>query len=70
MDASALGGPFADLSKSTDEKGSYPWAFSWYPSDVFENACKNGAQAYMMGKTNSSDVINKIDETWKASVNK
>ena len=38
--------------------------------EIFETACKNGAQAYMMGKTNSSDVINKIDETWKASVNK
>lgn len=70
VDASVLGGPYADLANSSTEKGSYPWAFSWYPTEVFEDACKNGAQSYMMGKTNATDVIKKIDDTWNTSVNK
>ena len=61
---SSLGTPYADLMNSVAEKGSYCWAFSQYPSEVFEDACKNGAQKYMMNKANSSDVIKGIDERW------
>lgn len=62
---SSLGTPYADLMNSVAEKGSYCWAFSQYPSEVFEDACKNGAQKYMMNKANSSDVIKGIDERWE-----
>lgn len=70
VDVSAFGGPYVDLMKSVEAKGSMPWAFSQYPSDVFEDSCKNGAQQYMFQRLSASDVISKIDEQWAASVNK
>lgn len=70
VDVSAFGGPYVDLMKSVEDKGSMPWAFSQYPSDVFEDACKNGAQQYMFQRKTSSDVISAIDEQWANSVNK
>jgi len=38
-----------------------------YPSIVFEEACKNGAQQYMLKRTTANDVIKNIDATWKAA---
>lgn len=70
VEVSQFGGPFVDLMKSVEEKGSMPWAFSQYPSDVFEDACKNGAQQYMMHKKSASDVIKGIDNQWAVSTNK
>ena len=70
VDVSSFGGPYVDLMKSVEEKGSMPWAFSQYPSDVFEGACKNGAQQYMMQKKAAADVIKTIDSQWADSVNK
>ena len=49
------------------EKGAYPWAVSQYPTKVFEDACKNGAQQYMMQVKSADDVIKAIDEQWAAS---
>ena len=69
-DFSSLGEPYADLMKSVAEKGSNPWAFSQYPSDVFEDSCKNGAQQYMMQKREANSVISNIDSQWAASTNK
>ena len=70
VDVSEFGGPYVDLMSSVEAKGSMPWAFSQYPSDVFEDACKNGAQQYMMQKTSASSVIDGIDNQWASSVNK
>ena len=70
VDVSAFGGPYVDLMKSVEVKGSSPWAFSQYPTDVFEDACKNGAQQYMFQKKTSADVIKDIDAQWASSVNK
>lgn len=70
VDVSAFGGPYVDLMKSVEAKGSMPWAFSQYPSDVFEKACKEGAQQYMCKRTTSEKVISEIDAKWAASVNK
>ena len=70
VDVSSFGGPYIDLMKSVEEKGSMPWAFSQYPSDVFEDACKQGAQQYMMKKKTADNVISDIDMQWAASVNK
>ena len=69
-DFASLGVPYADLMKSVADRGSNPWAFSQYPSDVFEDACKNGAQQYMMQKKASANVIKDIDAQWAASINK
>ena len=54
--------------KSVAAKGSYPWAFSQYPSQVFESACKNGAQQFMMGAKSAEAVIADIDAEWAAAV--
>ena len=69
-DFSPLGSPFNDLMKSVAERGANPWAFSQYPSDVWENACKVGPQQYMMTKKTASDVIRTIDASWAASTTK
>lgn len=69
-DFSSLGVPYDDLMKSVADKGANPWAFSQYPTDVFEDACKNGAQQYMMQRKTASDVIRDIDAMWASSVNK
>ncbi|MCK9170992.1 MAG: extracellular solute-binding protein [Treponema sp.] len=69
-DFTSLGGPFDDLMKSVGAKGSLPWAFSQYPSEVFEDACKNGAQQYMMKARSASDVIKTIDAQWQAAAAK
>lgn len=66
-DFASLGTPYADLMNSVAEKGAYPWAFSQYPTKVFEDACKNGAQQYMMQVKSADDVIKAIDEQWAAS---
>ncbi len=68
-DFASLGTPYADLMNSVAEKGAYVWAFSQYPSEVFEDACKNGAQKYMMNKENSKKVIQDIDAQWAQVVN-
>lgn len=68
VDVSEFGGPYVDLMKSVEEKGSMPWAFSQYPSQVFEDACKNGAQQYMMQKIDAKAVIDGIDSQWAASI--
>lgn len=65
-DFASLGDPYADLMNSVAEKGSLPWAFSQYPTTVFEDACKNGAQQYMMQKQSAEDVIKNIDDQWKS----
>ena len=70
VDVSAFGGPYVDLMKSVEDKGSSPWAFSQYPTDVFEDACKNGAQQYMFQRKSADEVIKGIDAQWAASVSK
>jgi raffinose/stachyose/melibiose transport system substrate-binding protein len=67
-DFKSLGGPFDDLMKSVGVKGSNPWLFSQYPSQVFEDACKNGAQQYMMKTRSAVDVISSVDVQWKAAM--
>jgi raffinose/stachyose/melibiose transport system substrate-binding protein len=69
-DVKALGGPFVDLMAMVNKNGSYPWAFSAYPTAVFEDACKKGAQEYMFGKKTANEVIADIDKQWQASVKK
>lgn len=70
VDVKAFGGPYVDLMHSVEVKGSIPWAFSQYPTEVFDGACKTGAQDYMLSKISSAQVIKNIDEQWKAAVSK
>jgi raffinose/stachyose/melibiose transport system substrate-binding protein len=62
--------PYQDLLASVSKNGAYPWAFSQYPTTVFEDACKNGAQQYMFKKQSAADVIKLVDTTWASFVNK
>ncbi len=64
-DMSALQLPFVQLMSTVGKNGAYPWAFSMYPTAVFEDACKNGAQAYVFKKKAADDVIADIDKMWR-----
>lgn len=66
-DVSALHPAFSDLVNGISANGSYPWLFSMYPTVVFEDACKNGAQQYMLKRTTADKVISNIDAMWKSS---
>lgn len=61
----AMDAPFQDLVSYMNRNQTNPWAFSMYPVTVFEDACKNGAQEYMFGRKNATQVIQYIDQTWK-----
>jgi raffinose/stachyose/melibiose transport system substrate-binding protein len=69
-DVSELGAPFADLMTAVGKNGAYPWAFSMYPTVVFEDAVKNGAQQYMFLKKDDKAVIADIDKQWAAELAK
>jgi raffinose/stachyose/melibiose transport system substrate-binding protein len=64
-DLSALKSPFVELMSTVDKTGAYPWAFSMYPTAVFEDAVKNGAQAYAFKKKTTDAVIADIDRQWR-----
>lgn len=64
---SSMKQPFQDLLSSVDKNGAYPWAFSSYPTVVFEDACKNGAQQYMFKKIAADKVIANVDAAWAAA---
>jgi raffinose/stachyose/melibiose transport system substrate-binding protein len=64
-DMSALQAPFGQLMSSVGKNGAYPWAFSMYPTAAFEDAAKNGAQAYVFKKKTAEDVIADIDRIWR-----
>lgn len=63
-DLSALKSPFVELMSTVGKNGAYPWAFSMYPTAVFEDAVKNGAQAYAFKKKTAEAVIADIDRQW------
>jgi raffinose/stachyose/melibiose transport system substrate-binding protein len=64
-DLSALKAPFVELMSTVGKVGAYPWAFSMYPTAVFEDAVKNGAQAYVFKKKSAEAVIADIDRQWR-----
>ena len=69
-DVSGMEPPFQDLVRYMNEGKTNPWAFSMYPVAVFEDACKTGAQEYMLGLRDADGVIEFIDQTWKREINK
>ena len=69
-DMSALPAPFGQLMASVNKIGAYPWAFSMYPTAAFEDAAKNGAQAYVFKKKTAEDVIADVDRIWREAVKK
>jgi raffinose/stachyose/melibiose transport system substrate-binding protein len=69
-DVSKLGVPFVDLMSNVAKNGAYPWAFAAYPTSVFEDACKNGAQQYVFKKKTADAVIADVDKQWAAEIAK
>ena len=69
-DASKMEAPFQDMVGYMNKGQTNPWAFSMYPMAVFEEACKIGAQEYMLGLRNRDGVIDFIDATWKQEINR
>lgn len=70
VDVSNFGGPYVDLMKSVEQKGSMQWAFSQYPSVAFDGYCKDGTQKYMLGQETQANVIKTIDKQWSSAVTK
>ncbi|NLW59056.1 MAG: extracellular solute-binding protein [Firmicutes bacterium] len=69
-DVSKMEPPFQDLVRYMNEGKTNPWAFSMYPVAVFEDACKTGAQEYMLGLRDADSVVELIDQTWKREISK
>jgi raffinose/stachyose/melibiose transport system substrate-binding protein len=69
-DQSALKSPFGDLMGNVGKNGAYPWAFSMYPTNVFEDGAKNGALGYVFGKKTADEVIADMDRMWAESLKK
>jgi raffinose/stachyose/melibiose transport system substrate-binding protein len=69
-DVSGMKQPFIDLMTHVNENGAYPWEFAMYPSSVFEDAAKNGAQEYFFGKKTAEQVVGYIDSSWRKAVGK
>ena len=69
-DFKELGVPYDELMQSVAEKGANPWLFSQYPSEVFEDSVKNGAQQYMMKTIDADSVIANIDAQWAEKASK
>lgn len=70
IDVSIFGGPYVDLMDSVERKGASSWLFSQYPTEVFDNACKSGAQGYMLKTKTAEEVLKLIDMQWISSVTK
>lgn len=69
-DVKAMDAPFQDLVKYLNTEQTNPWAFSMYPVNAWEDATKNGAQAYIFGTQNADQVIRYIDQVWKREIRK
>lgn len=59
--------PFQDLMVNVNKNGSYPWEFSMCPTPTWEQAMKNGALGYALGKMKPADVVKEINESWKTN---
>jgi raffinose/stachyose/melibiose transport system substrate-binding protein len=64
-DVGSMPKPFQDLMTSVNKKGSYPWVFSMMPSATWEQAIKNGAQGYVLGKAAPADIVAEVNKSWK-----
>jgi hypothetical protein len=63
-------GPFQDLMNAVNKNGSYPWVFQMMPTPTWEQATKNGALGYALGKAKPADIIAEIDKSWAENYKK
>jgi len=64
-ETSSMPVPFQELMASVNKQGSYPWIFQMMPTPTWEQAIKNGAHGYALGKAKPADIIAEIDKSWK-----
>jgi raffinose/stachyose/melibiose transport system substrate-binding protein len=69
-DVSSMPKPFQELMASVNKSGSYPWVFSMMPTPTWEQAVKNGAHGYVLGKMKPADIVKEINESWKTNYKK
>ncbi|MGE5599011.1 MAG: ABC transporter substrate-binding protein [Bacteroidota bacterium] len=62
--------PFQDLVSLLNSGRTNPWAFSMYPVAAWEDATKNGAQEYLLGRKTPEQVVAYIDEVWRREIAK
>lgn len=66
-DVSTMAKPFQELMAAVNKDGSYPWVFSMMPSPTWEQAVKNGALGYILGKSKPADIVTDINNSWKTN---
>jgi len=66
-DVKSMPVPFQELMASVNKAGSYPWAFSMMPTATWDNAVKNGALSYVMGKATPAQVCADITDSWRTN---
>jgi raffinose/stachyose/melibiose transport system substrate-binding protein len=69
-DVSGMPAPFQDLMNSVNKSGSYPWVFYMMPTSTWEQAIKNGALGYVLGKEKPDQIVAEINESWKTNYKK
>ena len=65
-DVSNMDAPFQDLVKYIQEGKTMPWAFSMWPTVVYEES-KKTMQEYYSGQKNADDVMGYLTSQWKTS---
>ena len=66
-DVSGMQAPFQDLVRYVGEGKTMPWAFSMWPSTVFENS-KNGLQEYFSAQKTKEELLQYLDDEWKKTL--
>jgi len=65
-DVSSMETPFQDLVKYIQEGKTMPWAFSMWPTVVFEES-KKTLQEYYSGQKTANEVMDYLTDQWKIS---
>jgi raffinose/stachyose/melibiose transport system substrate-binding protein len=63
-DVGTMPKPFQELMASVNKLGSYPWVFSMMPTPTWEQAVKNGAHGYVLGKMKPAQIVSEINLSW------
>jgi ABC-type sugar transport system, periplasmic component len=69
-DVKSMAMPFQELMANVNKNGSYPWVFSMMPSPTWEQAIKNGALSYVLGKEQPAQIVSEINDSWKTNYKK
>ncbi len=68
-DVSTMDAPFQDMIKYISEGKTMPWAFSMWPTVVFESS-KPALQEYYSEQKTSDELMTSLDDLWKSAKGK